>query len=283
LSFDVQQGELFGFLGPNGAGKTTTMSMICGLLVPDEGSVELNGEQLEPTRLGTRQMLGVVPQDLALYPELTGIENLRFFGQIYGLKGLALDSRIGAVLKQTQLTDSAKRRVDTYSGGMKRRLNFGAAILHEPRLLILDEPTVGVDPQSRSHLLDCIRQLGQEGTTVLFASHYMEEVEVLCERVAIIDHGKLLACGTIRELLSDLNTSIRLTVDGPIDQLELQTLTNANETNIIELQTNQDLDESLTHTLNKIRQANCKVTSIDSREANLEQLFLQLTGHSLRD
>ncbi|MBM80981.1 MAG: export ABC transporter ATP-binding protein [Planctomycetaceae bacterium] len=288
LSFSVYKGGIFGFLGPNGAGKTTTMSMICGLLAPDSGSVELDGKTLEPTQPETRRMLGVVPQDLALYPDLTGLENLRFFGQLFGLDGSRLNERLDVVLQQIGLVESAGNAVSTYSGGMKRRLNFGAAILHQPSLLILDEPTVGVDPQSRSHLLDCVRSLSNAGTTVLFASHYMEEVQSICQRVAIIDHGKLLTLGTVRELLGHVDSAVSVVVDGVIDAASLPIsnveLASADqECSTFSLPVNDNFDALLTEFLSHIHQLGRRVRSIESREANLEQLFLQLTGHSLRD
>ncbi len=174
VSFSVCAGEIFGLLGPNGAGKSTTMNMVVGLLAPDSGSIRLDGQELEPTNRSLRESLGVVPQDLAIYPELTARENLHFFGRLYGIKGQDLKRRIGEALERAGLASRADDRAENFSGGMKRRLNFGVALLHRPRLLILDEPTVGVDPQSRAHLLDCVRALSCEGVAAVYASHYME-------------------------------------------------------------------------------------------------------------
>ena len=212
VSFHVAEGEIFGLVGPNGAGKTTTMSMLAGLLKPDGGSIQIQGQPFDPGRYEQRAMLGMVPQNLAIYPDLTALENLKFFGSLYGFRGTKLKQRVAAVLELTGLTERADGLVKTFSGGMKRRLNFGVALLHEPRLVILDEPTVGVDPQSRSHLLDAVDQLCRDGVSVLYASHYMEEVEAICHRVAILDHGRLLECGTLPELLSNVPRELRLCV-----------------------------------------------------------------------
>ena len=197
LSFDVEPGEAFGLLGPNGAGKSTTMMMICGLLAADSGEIRLEGRRLDRTRPESRQRMGVVPQDLALYPDLTARENLMFFASLYHLSGSQLRKKVDEALERVGLTARADDFAETFSGGMKRRLNFAAAVMHDPVLLILDEPTVGVDPQSRAHLIECIRSLQRSGTAIIYASHYMEEVQIVCTRAAIVDHGRLLACDTI--------------------------------------------------------------------------------------
>ena len=227
ISFQVSAGEVFGLLGPNGAGKSTTMMMICGLLQPDRGGITLDGQAFHPRNRKLRSVMGVVPQDLAVYPELTGRENLQFFGKLYGLGGSMLDSRVEIALDRVGLSERADDATGKYSGGMKRRLNFAVALLHEPRLLILDEPTVGVDPQSRSHLLDCVRELCAEGMAAIYASHYMEEVEAICHRVAIMDHGKILADDTLSALLSRMASELMLRVAPPSEQLvsELADLT----------------------------------------------------------
>lgn len=214
LSFEVERGEAFGLLGPNGAGKSTTMMMICGVLAADSGEIRIGGQVLDGRRPASRSRMGVVPQDLAIYPDLSARENLLFFGRLYHLSGRELQRRVDEVLDQVGLLGRAADHAQTFSGGMKRRLNFAAAILHAPILLILDEPTVGVDPQSRSHLMDCIRQLQQAGTAIIYASHYMEEVQMLCSRAAIIDHGQLQACDRIPRLLQQipLEVEVRLAV-----------------------------------------------------------------------
>ncbi len=201
LSFHVDAGEIFGLVGPNGAGKSTTMMILAGVRRADAGTVTIAGHAAGQGKPAVQRMLGVVPQDLAIYADLTARENLEFFGEMYDVPRAELERRIERVLGQVGLEPHADQYVRTFSGGMKRRLNFGMALIHQPRLVILDEPTVGVDPQSRSHILDCVRQLAAEGVAVIYASHYMEEVEALCQRVAVIDHGKLLAVGTLEELL----------------------------------------------------------------------------------
>lgn len=210
VSFSIAPGETYGLLGPNGAGKTTTISMICGLVRPDSGSVEVSGRDVTALT-EVKSEIGLVPQDIALYPDLTTRENLAFFGRLQGLDRRRLRERIDVVLDVVGLTEKADDRVDTYSGGMKRRANIAVGLLHEPRLLILDEPTVGVDPQSRNAILDAIEVLGAGGLAVLYTTHYMEEAERLCDRIGIIDGGHLIAEGTTSELISH--------VDG-VDDLE---------------------------------------------------------------
>ena len=293
LSFDVEPGEAFGLLGPNGAGKSTTMMMICGLLAADYGEVRLEGRRLDRTRPESRQRMGVVPQDLAIYPDLTARENLMFFASLYHLSGSKLRQKVAEVLEQVGLTARADDFTETFSGGMKRRLNFAAAVMHEPVLLILDEPTVGVDPQSRAHLIECIRSLQQSGTAIIYASHYMEEVQVVCTRAAIIDHGKLLACDTIPQLLKQipfevelrlgqsrvpegmsLGTSARIEMDGDEAVVRFSTRDQS-----CELALNRDV----TNILTTLEQHSISVRSIRTNEPNLERLFLKLTGHRLRD
>ena len=200
LSLEVRTGEAFGFLGPNGAGKSTTLSCMTGLLAPDAGEVLLDGGS--PTDPAVRKSLGIAPQSLALYPELSADENLRYFGRLHGLSGKRLSERVDWALQLAGLTDRRDDRVAAYSGGMQRRLNLACALVHEPRLVLLDEPTVGIDPQSRHHVFETIEGLRRSGLTIVYTSHQMEEVERLCDRIAIIDHGKLLACDTLPNLLA---------------------------------------------------------------------------------
>src|SRR5512143_3604586 len=200
ISFDIREGEIFSLLGPNGAGKTTTISMLSTLYTPTSGDATIGGHSITKDPMAVKQVIGVVPQDIALYEDLTAHENLIFWGQMYGLSGKALNSRVDEVLEQIGLTDKAKNRVKTYSGGMKRRVNIGVGLLHKPRLLFMDEPTVGIDPQSRRAILDTVKDLNQQGMTVLYTTHYMEEAEELSNRVGIIDHGELIAIGTQKEL-----------------------------------------------------------------------------------
>ena len=293
LSFDVQPGEAFGLLGPNGAGKSTTMMMVCGLLAADSGEVRVEGRRLERTRPDSRQRMGVVPQDLALYPDLTARENLTFFGSLYHLAGTHLRQRVDRALEEVGLTARADDLMESFSGGMKRRLNFAAAIMHDPVLLILDEPTVGVDPQSRAHLIECIRRLQENGTAIIYASHYMEEVQIVCSRAAIVDHGRLLACDSMSQLLKQipfevelrlgqasipedilLGTSARIEHDGDEAVVRFSTQNQSCET---------ALNSDVTNILTTLERHAVSVRSIRTHEPNLERLFLKLTGNRLRD
>lgn len=293
LSFSLEAGEVFGLLGPNGAGKSTTMMMLAGHLIPDGGTIRLGGVVYDARNPDHRRQLGVVPQDLAVYPDLTALENLQFFGGIYGMSGTELSSKIDDVLARVALTENANHQVHTFSGGMKRRLNFGVALLHSPKLLILDEPTVGVDPQSRSHMLDTVRDLSKEKVAVIYASHYMEEVQSICERVAIIDHGKLLAFDSVARLLSRMSSDVYLRVK---DSPKLADMMRG----LVEVEKSFDgeallmltaeaegkphtLNKRLQQTLEKLQTAGIELKSVETRESNLERLFLELTGRKLRD
>ena len=262
LSLSIRKGELFGLLGPNGAGKSTSVSLAVGLLAPDSGSVTIEGYG-HPADPAVRQKIGVAPQSLALYDLLTGDENLRFFGEVYGLSGAKLDERVKWCLDFVGLTDRKADRAGGYSGGMKRRLNLAAAVLHDPELILLDEPTVGVDPQSRNKIFDNIEALHRDGRTIIYTTHYMEEVERLCDRIAIVDAGRLLALGTLNELLA--------THGGPPT---LIVTTNGEEQR---LQTAEPLAE-----LNRIA-ARSTIDQFQMERPTMEQVFLRLTGRSLRD
>lgn len=289
LSFAVEAGEVLGLLGPNGAGKTTTMSMIAGLLRPDSGTVNLNGEPVGRDDEQRRRALGIVPQDLAVYPDLTALENLQFFGRLYGVRGAELDERAGQILERIGLTERRRDFVHTFSGGMKRRLNFGVSLMHQPRILMLDEPTVGVDPQSRSHLLDCVRELAADGVGVIYASHYMEEVEAICGRVVIVDHGQAVAADSVDHLLNQIPAGIRLHVSDPsVAAAELEPLCQIGSLNAdgaeLELEAGDvPLEKRLFAVLEILNRHDRQVHRIESEAANLERLFLKLTGHSLRD
>ncbi|HEV3303033.1 MAG TPA: ABC transporter ATP-binding protein [Planctomycetaceae bacterium] len=295
VSFSVAAGEVFGLLGPNGAGKSTTMNMVVGLLAPDSGVIRLDGCELAPNNRELRKNLGVVPQDLAIYPDLTARENLDFFGRLYGIKGRTLKERIDDALERTGLTARANDRAETFSGGMKRRLNFGVALLHRPRLMILDEPTVGVDPQSRAHLLDCVRALSAEGVAAVYASHYMEEVESLCKRVAIVDRGRVLACDHLQTLLGKLSADLCLRVSRPTNGLaaklgpwgRLESGHNGSATIVIPREQVNEKKERLNETLFRILelldQSHVDLREVKTNDANLERLFLEMTGSRLRD
>lgn len=294
LDFQVAAGEIFGLLGPNGAGKSTTMMVIAGLLAADAGTVSLDGHTFDSASIKLRPLLGVVPQDLAIYPELTARENVTFFGRLYGLRGDELTGRIDYALSAVGLTQQADKLVETYSGGMKRRLNFAAAILHRPKLLMLDEPTVGVDPQSRAHLLDCVRTLCSEGVGIVYASHYMEEVQAICDRVGIMDHGRMLACGSLQELLGRLGAELRLHVSPAVNGLaerlrglaSVESSTAAGSTLLVTATQHDNggpLNELLRRILEVLDEGGIQLASIESQPPNLERLFLDLTGHTLRD
>ncbi|MDH4066978.1 MAG: ABC transporter ATP-binding protein [Acidobacteriota bacterium] len=262
LSLSVTRGEVLGLLGPNGAGKSTTVGLAVGLLTPDDGRVVIDGLGA-PTSPSVRSRLGVAPQALALYDLLSGAENLRFFGQVYGLSGARLDARVEACLAFAGLVDRAHDRVEGYSGGMKRRLNLAAALVHEPELLLFDEPTVGVDPQSRNAIFDSIEALNRDGRTIIYTTHYMEEAERLCDRIAIIDKGRLLALGTLDELLA---------THGGTPTLVVQTAQGEQR---------QPTREPLAE-LNRIA-ATTTVLEFHVERPTLEQVFLHLTGRRLRD
>ncbi len=294
LSFQVDEGEVYGLVGPNGAGKTTTMMMITGLLKPDAGEIYLEGKLFDPRDRQMRSKLGIVPQDIALYPDLTSVQNLRFFGRLYGLRGRRLEERVDYILQLTGLQENADHRSATFSGGMKRRLNFGIALLHEPKFVVLDEPTVGIDPQSRSHLLDGVRELSRQGVGVIYATHYMEEIEAVCQRVAIIDRGRLLRQGTLDELLDRGSGSVRIKVPRSTSRLtedfrriaEVVVEPDGGLTLFIKngnLPSDLKRASSLRRVLDLLDDAGIPLAAIETQEPSLEMLFLQLTGRSLRD
>jgi ABC-2 type transport system ATP-binding protein len=262
LTLEVRPGEIFGLLGPNGAGKSTTVHLAVGLLTPDSGAVAI-GALGSPARPETRKRVGVAPQALSLYDMLTGEENLRFFGQMYDLSGASLAARVAWALDFVGLTDRRRDRAGTYSGGMKRRLNLAAAVLHDPDLLLLDEPTVGVDPQSRNSLFENILALKRAGKTVVYTTHYMEEASRLCDRVAIVDRGKLLALDTVPGLLAAHGARPVLVIESPEGERRLET------------------DDPLA-ALNSAASRGL-VTGFRVEHATLEQVFLHLTGRTLRD
>ena len=290
VGFTVAPGEAYGLLGPNGAGKTTTISMISGLLARDAGEVTVDGKRLDTDTTGAKSAIGYVPQDLAIYPALTARENLRFFGRLYGLGGDGLDARVGGVLETVGLADRADERTDRFSGGMKRRLNIAVGLLHGPKLLVLDEPTVGVDPQSRNAILDSVEALGQEGMSVLYTTHYMEEAERLCDRVGIIDEGQIKAEGTRRELVALVGQRDRvvLTATGDVDRAAAacQALEGVDEATREEQGIGlivRDARRLLPRILETAAESGAVVSGVEVVEPNLEAVFLHLTGKALRD
>ncbi|MDH4143389.1 MAG: ABC transporter ATP-binding protein [Chloroflexota bacterium] len=290
ISFTIAPGETYGLLGPNGAGKTTTISMLCGLLRRDGGDVTVAGRPVDVGATEAKAAIGYVPQDLAIYPDLTARENLRFFGRLQRLGGRALDQRIDEILALTDLADRARDRVDSFSGGMKRRLNIGIGLLHEPQLLVLDEPTVGVDPQSRNAILASVDELGRAGMAVLYTTHYMEEAERLCDRIGIIDEGRIKAEGTRRELVALVGQKdrVELIVSEAVEPATaaLATLAPVEEAisgdGRIELVVDQARNH-LAHILETATAAGATVKSVEVIEPDLEAVFLHLTGKALRD
>ena len=290
VGFHIDLGETYGLLGPNGAGKTTTISMICGLLKRDTGEVAVVGESIDVGETEAKKWIGYVPQDLAIYPDLSAEENLAFFGKLYGLSGTDLRNRIDQVLEVTGLVDRREDKTEEYSGGMKRRLNIGIGLLHEPRLLILDEPTVGVDPQSRNAILDSVEELSGEGMAVLYTTHYMEEAERLCDRVGIIDQGQLKAEGTRRELVNLVGERdrVRVAAEGALQAATsaVQAVDGVEEVSLHEgvidmLTTNAGV--ILPAILDVVVGAGATVKGVDVIEPDLEAVFLHLTGKALRD
>jgi ABC-2 type transport system ATP-binding protein len=290
VSFTARPGEIFGLLGPNGAGKTTTIGCISGLLAPTSGRVRVMGHDVVREGTAARQALGVVPQEIALYEELSAIENLKYWGGAQGLRNPLLGERIQKVLELTGLGDRAREPVKRFSGGMKRRLNFACGIVHQPRVLLLDEPTVGVDPQSRMRLLELVRAEAQSGTCVLYTTHYMEEAETLCDRLAIVDRGKVIAAGTLAELRSMLEQRDLLRLSGvfqpdaaraavaPIDRIEV--LQAEEKLLVLSL---VDASRKLPAIFAALEAAGSEVRGTTLTQPSLESLFIKLTGKEMRE
>ena len=293
VSFAAKAGEVLSLLGPNGAGKSTTISMLSCLLQPTKGDALVMGRSITREPQHVKEVIGVVPQDIALYPDLSARENLEFWGKMYGLRGAELRKRVDEVLEMVGLTEHAKGRVERFSGGMKRRINIGAALLHRPQVLILDEPTVGIDPQSRRSILDSVKEFNRQGMTVLYTSHYMEEVEELSHHIAIMDHGKAIAYGTRDELVKIVGELDRLdlTVSGT-DGVEARVIdcwktlpgvhsVSAKDGTVTVLV--EDSNRVLPELFEAAVRAGARITSVDIQEPNLETVFIHLTGRALRD
>ena len=290
VSFTLLRGQTLGLIGPNGAGKSTTVSMLCGLLRPDSGEVLLQGVAIGQGSSEAKRQIGLVPQDLALYEDLSARENLKLYGALYGLHGKALRSRCDEVLELTQLSERAKDLINTFSGGMKRRLNIAAALLHDPQLLILDEPTVGIDPQSRNAIFGSLELLKQQGRSLIYTSHYMEEVERLADHIVVIDHGKVIADESPADLYLRLPAAAALQVDLQA-QISADTLvlleTRPGVSSVIS--TGQHLEIALANTtdalpvLDWLAAQDCQALHFGTAKANLEDVFLTLTGRTLRD
>jgi len=290
VSFDVRQGEIFSLLGPNGAGKTTTISMLSSLLRPNQGDARVMGHSIRTDAMGVKSVLGVVPQELALYEDLTARENLTFWGKMYGLRGSALGSRVNEVLDVIGLRDRANERVGKYSGGMKRRVNIGVALLHKPKVIFMDEPTVGIDPQSRRNILDSVVALKNQGMTVLYTTHYMEEAQELSNHIGIMDHGKMIACGTHEELVKLVGgqTRIDLTLNAEptnvmVEWRNMQGVERVSAEDGLITVLVEDSNRALPRLFEVATRHSARITSVDIREPNLEAVFLHLTGRALRD
>ncbi|WP_022919302.1 ABC transporter ATP-binding protein [Ruania albidiflava] len=289
VSLRIAPGETYGLLGPNGAGKTTTISMIAGLLEPDSGTVQLCGEPMGPRHTKIRSRLGLVPQDLALYPDLKGRENLNYFGALQNLRGKELRARVDEVLEVVGLADRAKDPVKEYSGGMKRRLNIAAGLLHRPALLILDEPTVGVDPQSRNAILESVEALSGEGMAVLYTTHYMEEAERLCDRIGIIDSGRVQAEGTRDELIHLVGELDQVRMDGTGDLTAatdaLQQVPGVQRVDPVGGGLVCAVADAPVHlaAIVTAASAHLELSDVEITRPDLEQVFLHLTGKELRD
>ncbi|MGI9262911.1 MAG: ABC transporter ATP-binding protein [Woeseiaceae bacterium] len=294
VSFEAGNGHVFGLLGPNGAGKSTAINCISGLLPPTSGHISVSGHDIVKDSKAARRSLGVVPQELALYEDLPAIENLRYWGKAYGMRGKTLEDRVSEVLDHIGLADRAKDLPKTFSGGMKRRLNFGCGVVHQPKLLLLDEPTVGVDPQSRAKLFDLVRAERDAGACVLYTTHYMEEAERLCDSLAIIDHGKIIAKGTVAELKSQLDARDALQLSGsfPVDATNAAISSLSESIGDLEIlgQDEASLTLTLSHAsqhlpgiFDAIGKAGGTVAETHLRSPNLETLFLLLTGKELRE
>ena len=292
ISFTVEEGEIFSLLGPNGAGKTTTISVLSTLFAPTSGDATICGHSVTRESMAVKRSIGVVPQELALYNDLTALENLKFWGNMYGLSGNELSRRVDEVLEQIGLADKAKQRVKTYSGGMKRRVNIGVGLLHKPKLLFMDEPTVGIDPQSRRAILDSVKELNRQGMTILYTTHYMEEAQELSDRVGIIDHGELIALGTQAELTHQVGETDTLVLhlgEGEAPEAFAEALKNVKGVLTADSSDHEiaivtpSAEELLSAVFTLSNEKGIKIHSVDIREPNLEAVFLHLTGRALRD
>ena len=291
ISFRVARGEMFGFLGPNGAGKTTTISMVCGLLRPDEGTVLIGEFNLWESPKAAKRLLGLVPQEAAFYEEFSARENLLFWGGLYGAPRAELKKSVDAILERVGLAERAREPVSRFSGGMKRRLNLAIGLVHRPQVLLLDEPTVGIDPQARNNILDIIREMAREGTTILFTTHHLEEAEKLCDRIAIMDHGKVIALGTPRELIASIGVEhvVEFSAGSAAKPLDISALRRMEgvrdvrgENGSVQMQVTQ-LHRAVPALLDELSRQGVPLTELRTHSASLEDVFVTLTGRHLRD
>jgi len=289
ISFAVRPGEIYGLLGPNGAGKTTTISMICGLLQPDGGAISVAGQPLATDPQAAKRLMGVVPQELALYEELSAAENLEFWGRLAGLDRKTARARTAEMLAALTLSDRAKDPVKTFSGGMKRRVNLGCALLHRPRLILLDEPTVGIDPQARLNILEFVRGLRADGVGVLYTTHYLEEAESLCDRIGIVDHGRMHAEGTLRELQERLGDQGIFVLEGAWAGAQPDTWPGLREHYRVLQHTDRQLvvaalvERDPADCLRELLALPVRAENVTLKRPSLNDVFLQLTGRNLRE
>lgn len=290
MNLKVREGEIFGLLGPNGAGKTTTINTIAGLTKVDSGDIKIFEKDMKHHELEIKRNMGIVPQDIAVFGELTAYENVMFFGKLYGLRDGNLKDKVQEALNFTGLWDRRKDFPKNYSGGMKRRLNIACAIVHQPKIIIMDEPTVGIDPQSRNHILQSVKELNKLGSTIIYTSHYMEEIEELCTNITIMDHGKIIASGTKEELKALISSEDKMSLEVSsvnytlIDNIKkLQGVREcSNEGNVITVISNKN-SKNLSKIIDIINEADSEIMSINIEKPTLEGVFLTLTGRTLRD
>lgn len=290
MSLSITQGEIFGFLGSNGAGKSTTINMIAGLLRSNEGEINILGKNSKKHSRFAKMNIGIVPQDIAIYEELTAYENVKFFAGLYGLRGTELKERVEEALHFVGLSDKHKSYPKNFSGGMKRRLNIACALAHRPKLIIMDEPTVGIDPQSRNYILQSVRKLNEMGSTIIYTSHYMEEVEEICTKIAIVDHGKIIAEGTKEQLKAIITDTKDIWIEvKAIENMNVDQLKEISGVKAVQIEENVIKVNSDTgvNNLNKIIQYfishDIEIRSLEEQAPNLETVFLTLTGRKLRD
>lgn len=291
LDLMINKGEIFGLLGPNGAGKTTSISMMTSQILPSNGTIKINDLDVLTSRKEIKKIVGIVPQDIALYPMLNAVDNLKFFGELYGIKGQKLKDRVNELLSLVGLADRAKEPIKNYSGGMKRRINIAAALIHQPLVVFMDEPTVGIDPQSRNQIFDLIKLLKSQGITIVYTTHYMEEATALCDRVAIIDEGSIIALGTVEELVSGVYGGV-VELEGDnqeevrefADQFQKEYFTKDIRLsgNKIEMVV-EDINKNVAELLETLNRNNSSVKVINMMHPSLETLFLYKTGKKLRD
>ncbi|MDQ0148607.1 ABC transporter ATP-binding protein [Eubacterium multiforme] len=290
VSLKIEKGRIYGILGPNGAGKSTIINIICGLLRANSGTIKINNIDVTKSMKGENKKVGLVPQEVALYLTFTAEENLKFFGEIYGLKGRELKENIEKALEFTGLLEVRKKLAKDFSGGMLRRLNIACALVHNPEIIIMDEPTVGIDPQSRNHILESVKKLNKNGTTIIYTTHYMEEAEILCDEIAIIDHGKVIASGSkekLKNLVSDTKDLNLLVDNGSLIEInEFKKISGVKDVIILEnkisISSSKDIN-NLGRIIDKVNYFGANILDIGYKEVTLETVFLTLTGRSLRD